>query len=611
MKEKTRTIISAALLLCLSLGSVMTSAMAEPVNKEIRVLLVYNPESLKQSPYILDAYESVLQEEGIPYETMDVSKLAGTRPADLFKTVPAVIFPDAILQNAPEQMAAWTRNYLALGGNAAVIYDAGTKDKNGNYLGKAVFADAIGLNYIIYGSKGAEAYASGKIQFISKEAVDFFQIPPGKTINQTLAGYGYGELTYPFARIERLENFSDSSAHAYGITKEGEKTPVVVLGDYAKGKTLYVNLPLGYLKAFGDDLPLRSALRTFLLEVVQIPHVMSVAKGTGGLVINWHVDSVVEYDTLPVMKKLGLLRKGINASIHITAGDFLNDPGDGKGFEACKMGKSLTRMLSEYGAIGSHGGWAHNWFAANITRGAFKEKEIQEYIDRNNKCLESVLGGKIIEYSAPVGVHPQPEATLALENLGMIAYYYTGDMGSPPNRVFAKGRKVSDKVIAFPLVPFGRSASLYEVHTLDKKTDAEVSEWLAGILDYVARNRTVRLVYSHPRDLGYYPEPVREFLDKAEVMQGKNVLLIQPMGDIAKFMLRFFKTSYSFSEHGPDLAIALKNAETLKDITVAIPRKTYGKPDWDPKYVQEDDKYYYVTVGEVNETEKTILAPRH
>ena len=63
-----------------------------------------------------------------------------------------------------------------------------------------------------------------------------------------------------------------------------------------------------------------------------------------------------------------------------------------------------------------------------------KEKEIQEYMDKNSKCIESVAGGKIKEYSAPVGVHPQPDATNALQNLGIVAYYYTGDMGSAPNR---------------------------------------------------------------------------------------------------------------------------------------------------------------------------------
>jgi competence protein ComGC len=42
-----------------------TKALSE--GKEIKVLLVYHPDYLKNSPHILAAYESVLQEEGVPY----------------------------------------------------------------------------------------------------------------------------------------------------------------------------------------------------------------------------------------------------------------------------------------------------------------------------------------------------------------------------------------------------------------------------------------------------------------------------------------------------------------------------------------------------------------
>ncbi len=610
MKRKFWITHIAGIVLCSLLVLGMAPVMAEPAGKEIHVLLVYNPANLKQSPNIMDAYESVLQEEGVPCKSMDVFRLIALNPEDVAKNVPALIFPDAVLQTVPAQFAEWTRKYLASGGNEALIYDPGIKDGNGNYLNKAAFADAAGLNYITYGSKGAESYTSGNVQFVSSGAREFFQIPLGKTINQTIAGYGYGELTYPFARVDSSAALQEKSIYAHGLTKNGEKIPLIVLGDFAKGKVLYANLPLGYLKGNGDDLLLRSILRTFLFDVVQIPHVMNVAKGIGGLVINWHVDSLVEWDTLPVMKKQGYLRKGINASIHITAGDFLDKPGDDEGFEACAAGNSLTRMLNEYGTIGSHGGWAHNWFAESIKNGTFKEKEIEEYIDKNNKCLEAVIGKKIIEYSAPMGVHPQPTATKVLEKLGILAYYSTGDMGSAPNRAFSAGKKVTDNVIEFPLMPFGRYASLYEEHSFGKKTDAEITEFFVSTLEYAARNRTVRTVYSHPRDIGYYMEPVKKFMDQAEQMQNRNILRVQPMSEIAAFILRLLKTSYSFRDSNSELSVSLQNPENLNEITVAIPKKSYGKPALDAKYIQEDEKYYYATVSEANANEKTILAPR-
>lgn len=612
MKSKLVAGIIAAMYFCFSmmLMAKPASAAVQP-NKEIKVLLAYNPEYLKLAPNIMSAYESVLQEEGVSYSTIDVFQLAATTPSEFVKTSPAVIFPDAILQNVPVQLTEWTRKYLANGGNIAVIYDPGIKDDKGFYLEKSVFADIIGVNYITYGTKGAAAYSTGSVRFISNAALDFFQIPRGKTFNDlAISGYELGALTYPIARAEKAETLPESSIYAYGILKDEEKTPAIVLTDYGAGKVLYVNLPLGYMKSYEDDLLMRTTLRTFLFDVLQIPHVMSVAQGLGGVVLNWHVDSVVEWDTLPVMKRLGYLRKGINASIHITAGPDFIKVGDQEGFDACGMAKPLTRMLSQYGTVGSHGGWAHNWFADNIRSGLFKEKEIEEYIDKNNKCIVSVIGGRITEYSAPVGVHPQPVATRVLEKLGIRAYYYTGDMGSGPNRAFTEGQKISDNVIGFPVTAFGNAASFYEMHDKTKKTDAEVTEWLLSTLDYTSRQRVFRLLYSHPRDIGYYMEPIKIFLDQAERMQNKNELRVRSMTEVATFLLRFLKTSYSFSESENGLVISLKNAETLKDVTVAIPKNKYLSPVSDPKYIQEDALYYYVTVGGADDIEKTIFAPR-
>jgi len=35
--------------------------------------------------------------------------------------------------------------------------------------------------------------------------------------------------------------------------------------------------------------------------------------------------------------------------------------------------------MNKYGIIGSHGGWAHNWFAKNLEEGKFTQKEILHY----------------------------------------------------------------------------------------------------------------------------------------------------------------------------------------------------------------------------------------
>ncbi|WP_371360980.1 hypothetical protein [Sporomusa malonica] len=583
--------------------------MVVPKEDEIRVLLVYHPAYLKNAPHILAAYESVLQEEGVPYETVDVLQLTRVDAGKLVKTVPVVIMPDNLLQSVPAQFDDWTKQYLANGGNIAVIYDAGIRDDHGHFREHAAFADIIGLNYITYSTAGTEAYGYGYVRFSSKENRDFFQIPMGKTIDGlVLSSYGYGPLKYPLARNVSVRDIPETGIYAYSEAANNERFPSLVLTEYAKGRVLYVNLPLGHLKANTDDLPLRSMLRTFLFDVVEIPHITNVEQGQGGIVINWHIDSSIEHTTLPAMQAEGFLRPGLRASFHITAGDFRDTPLDRLGYDAVGAGRGLTTLLKGYGVIGSHGGWAHNWFSENITKGAFAEPEIREFIAKNNISLETVVGYKVIEYSAPSGLHPQPATTKILEDMGFIAYYYTGDTGSGPNRTFYEGKMVSDKVIAFPVMPFGRTASLGEMYDLDHKNETEVTEWLFSILSYAARNRTVRLVYSHPYDIEAYPQAMKAFIDRAEAMQAAGEITVRPMSDFARFFLRFMSTTYAFRVKEKQLVISLKNLDDLAGITIALPKKSCQKPTAEGIVVREDERYYYLTVVGKNEKEKLITA---
>ncbi|HMM22095.1 MAG TPA: hypothetical protein PKA10_15355 [Selenomonadales bacterium] len=607
-----RKVALAVLIAALLAACLPPAAMAQRSPQEIKVVVAYHPDYLKQAPHILKAYESVLQEEGVPYQNMDVFQLVETDVDDFVNNVPAIILPDYLLQNLPLEFDAWIRRYLEKGGNIAAVYDPGIRNDQGFFLNRAVLADLTGVNYITYNTLGPAAYDVGNVQFSSEAGRDFFQIPPGKTIDRlTISSYGYGKLQYPIARTQPVYDIPEKNIYAYGITKAQEKIPLIVLSDYAAGKVLYVNLPLGHLKGVSEDLLIRSTLRTFLFDVVAVPHVMNVENGRGVIVINWHVDSKVERISLPVLQRAGYLRKAIAASYDITAGDFMEKPGDHEGFSADGRGRKLVQLLAGYGTIGSHGGWAHNWFSDNILSGKFKEAEIREYIAKNNESLEKIVGYKITEYAAPNGVHPQPMATKILEDLGVIAYYYTGDTGSAPNRAFFQGQMVSDKVIAFPIMPNGKSASLWEMRAHDKRTDAEINEWLLGTLDYIARNRVVRLVYSHPYNIQNYPQAVEAFLDKVEAMQADQRIATRSMSDYAAFLLRFLATTYTFTNGDGKLAVSLKNPADLTGLTVALPKKAYRRPSGDGFTVQEDERYYYLTVVKTDEKEKYITVDGH
>lgn len=595
-----------AILLAFYATRTMEKTQALSSEKTIKVLLAYHPEYLGKTPFIREAYESVLEEEGVPFESVDVFQLVLCSAADLAKRSPVLVLPDSILQSVPRQFDEWTQQYLSKGGNIIIVYDVGVKDRKGKYLERAALADLAGLNYITYSDSGDQAYGLGHIRFSSRPNRDFFQIPPGKAEDQlVISGYEYKRLTYPLARSKPVKTLSTKNIYAYAVTRQNEKFPAIVLTEHGQGKVLYVNIPLGYLKANSDDLLLRSILRTFLFTIVGIPHVMNVEHGRGGLVINWHIDENSEQETLPAMKKAGFLRKELPASFHITAGDFVDQPGDNEGFDACGAGRAATELMKEYGVIGSHGGWAHNWFAKNIVENVFKKKDIRQYIVKNSDCLEKIAGYKMTEYSAPVGVHPQPVTTRVLEDLGFIAYYFTGDTGSAPNRTFFNNKMVSRKAIAFPVMPFNRSASLEEMKTTDNRTEREVREWLLGMLAYAAGNRTVRLFYSHPVDIRHYPGPIRAFLDQAELLQKQGKLSVLTMSDSARFFLRFLKTTSSFTREGRQLTILLKNPSGLAGICVALPRKLYQPAPVKDTILRKDSQYYYLTVTS-HEKEKQI-----
>lgn len=595
MKKKLFIIAVSSAIIIFLVYSITVIYKTFMLTKHLGVLMVYNPVLIRDYSYVLKAYESVLEEEGIPHDTVKVNYLLSLKAGDIVKSKPVIIFPDGLAQILPDDLMPWIKEYLLYGGSIAVIYDPGIKNIKGAFLDKAMFSEIVGINYITYNRLRGGAYTIGYIKLNNRDDMDLLQIPNGKIEKGFLiSGYAYGKLEYPIARNELKDSIGEEHIYAYAVTQNGERYPAVVIKDYGKGKILYVNLPLGYLKAYSDDLPLRAVLRAFLFKVLKLPHLVNTFNGKGGLVINWHIDSNVDWKSIPKMLTEGYLTDDIEYSMHITAGDFRDAPRDGLGFDACGKGKPFLQSLLNYGVIGSHGGWAHNYFSRNVEVGKFLEKEIYKYIKMNNDCLESISGYKIVEYSAPNGVHPQPITTEVLERLGFVAYYYTGDTGSSPNRTFINGRMVSDKVIAFPIMNFGRLASLYEM-SVAGKTEVEVSRWLNETVDYGVRNRTVRLIYSHPYDISNYPLALKSFLDYIKRLKNEGKVMIKPMSYFAEFLLRFLKTDYIFKIDDKRLIISLKNPEGLNGITVAVPKKNYKKPNYDI-IVQEDEDFFYLSI---------------
>lgn len=80
------------------------------------------------------------------------------------------------------------------------------------------------------------------------------------------------------------------------------------------------------------------------------------------------------------------------------------------------------------------------------------------------------------EYSAPLGNQPA-WVTRWLERNGIVAYYFTGDAGLGPTRVYRDAERDGADIWGFPMLHMGKEASLEEMGFDDLPIDA-VRDWL-------------------------------------------------------------------------------------------------------------------------------------
>jgi len=579
-----------------------SSALEE--DNQVKVLLAYHPSLTEEFEYILRAYESVLEEEGVPVERLRVDEIFNLDPAKIVRSKPVIIFPDRVCQIIPLDIRAWLYPYIENGGSVAIIFDAGTKAAKGHYVIRTPFADLTGVNFSPFDRLREKFLTYGKLHVPDESKRDYLQIPPGKLSPQgNLSSYYFGEMNYPVVRTEVVEKLTDDEVLATVQVAKGEEYPGVVVRGTEKTRLLYVNMPLGELKANTEDLPMRSILRMFLFEEVGIPHLVNVPNAKPGFVYNWHLDDRTEWANLPKMKEDGLIKDILEYSFHVTAGEWVDDLGDGLGFDACGKGSEALKSIMEYGEVGSHGGWAHNWYAYRVTGKYFTWNDIRHYIDINNKCVSEVTGRPVREYSAPNGVFPQPENNRILADMGIIAYYNTADNGSAPNRTFVDRESATPNAISFPIVPFFKYASLVEMFFLNDVAPGEVREWMMDLVDYLVEHRTIRMLYTHPYDIYLKmdeteQETIHALMDELEQRQLKGEIDVKSMTYFAEFLLRFLKTEYAFTKEGEQLKITLRNPESLQGISFALPKGRYSLTDAQGYKTIDDGRNLLVVIGD-------------
>jgi hypothetical protein len=585
---KRRAIIVAGSLALVLLVTWLWVARDRPRSSADRLLLLV-PDGTSFSDPRVTVWSDAGSEEGLHVVPVHDSEFL--RPFLGEFQCAGVILPDSIHQRASDLFIATLRRFVAQGGKLMLVYDAGTFSLNGSYAARrSRLSDLAGVDYALYDALGDKTTQWGSVKGTSA-IVGEMEIPPGKyypfpsetsasdsargakdssppSVEVELRRYKYGELLYP--------SFVTSGQYSGEILFQSKVGIVAGEHPYKAGSVLFVNLPLGYLKGNTDGLPMHAFLKYFAKHVLSLPFLESVPDGVGGLVLNWHVDSNAAIKPLQQMNAWSLLRQG-PYSIHITAGPDAMAIGDGRGVnvEHNPISQALIRKYLGLGyAIGSHGGWIHNYFASHVDKD--DPKNLEQFLALNKNALEHVTGKTVAEYSAPDGNQPG-WVTHWLESHGFVAYYFTGDTGMGPTQGYRGGAREGQNIWAFPILHLDRAAGFEEMGS-EGYSDFEVGRWLDAITAFASNHQTVRLIYFHPPGILPYQHVVEDWLHQTADLRAKGTFRWYTMTELANFLNSRKQVEWKVSIRGKLMSIKATHPQNLEHATWHLSSAKFAEP---------------------------------
>lgn len=600
-----------------SMAAYMRHGGAPPGGSDTLLLLI--PDSVDPDEPAVQEWLDAAEEEGFHLEVIRDSSFLDP----LFRVHAAgLIVPDQVHRRANDALVGALNEYVRGGGKLMLVYDACTWDLNGHFpeLGSRL-STLAGVHYALYGLYGKNTMEQSQVWGRAR-AMNELEIPPGKFVpmdkrnhpspwrevslgesgtgkneetRYTFVAYKYDELPY--------SSFRTSGRFDGKVLLESAAGLAAGVRQFGAGDVLFVNLPLGYLKSRTDGLLLNSFLHYFAVHLLQLPYLAPVPNGIGGLVLNWHIDAQSAIKSLEYLRAQGVFNYG-PFSMHMTAGPDVNEWNDGKGLNV--SGNSEAQKWIEYfrkqgDEVGSHGGWIHNYFGANITEknaGTF-----EKYLDWNKQALDRAAGEGMTEYSAPMGNHPE-WVTHWLEKNGFVAYYFAGDAGMGPTLVYRDQGRDASSVWAFPILHLGPEASLEEMG-FDGISPSTVREWLFSIADFTAHVHQARLVYSHPLGATRYILPLLDWLAHTSNLASEGRFRWYTMTSLANFLNTRRAVAWNLKPEGKKAVLEANHPQSLDHQTWIVPqsrfsnlRVTRGKAE-----IRTMDDQWFITAGDCRRLE--------
>jgi len=547
-------------------------------------LLLLMPDNTSLADPRVALWLDAASEEGLHVEAIHDSDFV--RPFFGQPACAGVILPDTIHTRASDSFIAAIRRFVLNGGQLLLVYDAATLTPEGKYPpGWSRLSDLAGTDYALYDQLHDGTIRWGSVA-ADRATMQRMSIPPGKyfpfqatptatptggasgEVESQLRRYKFGELDYP--------SFVTSGESSGRVLFRSPAGIAASEHSFGKGSVLFVNLPLGYLKANTDGLLLHTFLQYFGAHVLSLPVLLGVPDGVGGLVLNWHVDSNAAIKPLEELKSWTLLQQG-KFSVHVTAGPDAERPGDHFGFDVPHnpLSQKLIREHVERGdEVGSHGGWIHDYFSFHVDKD--DPKQLEKFLIWNKEALEAVTHKPVVEYSAPNGNQPQ-WVTHWLDTHGFVAYYYTGDSGMAPTQGYRDGVREGQNVWAFPVSHLNQDAAFEEM-VKDGYPSSEIQAWLLAMSDFAANFRTSRLVYFHPPGIVGYRNAIDNWMRETSRLEKNGRFRWYTMKELATFLNSRKQVHWEALTEGGKVVIEAAHPQSLEHQTWRLQAEKFSEP---------------------------------
>ena len=401
-------------------------------------------------------------------------------------------------------------------------------------------------------------------------------------------GYLLGPLVYPsyvtqgeFGQLPGQQVLATSPQ--FGL--------VAGVNPVGRGRVLFVNLPLTYLKGRTDGLMMHGFLRYFAHEMLGLAHLSAMPGGVGGLSYNWHLDAKAAQAPTQDLVKLNVFGDPRALfSIDMTAGPDTIVPGDKLGWNLPKN-KIAQQLLVNFArtghAVGSHGGWIHDYYGKRVTEDNALQNtgracvnsvlRIDNYLQclvLNRQAVDGAIKKPSRSYSAPEGNNPL-WAMDWLEQQGVVGTYFAGHTGLGATRQWRDGQLRNPKVWVFPVTPQGLYATFEEFQAYGVPK-ADVQAWYRELVDFGMAYNTSRLVYAHPPGAAPWSDVLLDLLAYAKAQGPRFAWYTMPQ--LADFLSERLQVQWTQT---PDAASGLtvfeaRHPQSLAQMTWRLPRDRYA-----------------------------------